>query len=821
MQPNTTAQVSGAGTWSLQGGALDVRTGARLQETEGGRVADGQLGATRTLTNPSQANPGGLGAVISASADLGAVTVTRRHTVQSLGGGQESVARTYQIEPSQNNSGLSATLILSYADAELGGLSESQLVVYKSTDGGQSWTERGADSRDVSANTVTLNGVASFSRWTLGPETTGANEPPVAVADTFQATEGQTLTVPVPGVLDNDSDPDGDTLSAALVAGVSNGSLTLDADGSFAYTPNTGFTGSDTFRYEASDGPTADTAAVTLSVGAGGACPLAWSLDVHGTDTVGDSSTVTLGQSAAATAGLDPACGEQELPPQPPSHVFDLRFTDTDLPGVTLGQGTRTDIRPNDTATGEPTPDAATSAPAVWRLSLQSNDDPVTLTWDAAALADSLPNTPVRLVDVATGGTVVDADMKAIGTVEVTNSTVMALEVRLDQTITRSVPLTDGWALVSIPLDPPDPAFGTLLPPCTSGFSFEPGAGYASIAPDDPVSPGVGFWANCSGGTVQVEGQAPDSSTIAVEQGWNAVGPFEQDVPVDAVTSTPSGLVATPFFRYDLTLGYRVADTLRSGRGYWVKASVDGVLDLSGSGTTGPAIAAKTVARSTPDAAETPGVQLLLTDAAGRTATLRLARGLSDAQLTRYALPPVPPTGTFDVRFATERSAASVPPEGDGAPTEARREVELQGLQYPVDVRLEGHGAGDQTLRVMGSGTDDRRLTPEDPTATLETDPNRLQVALQAVPTEFALEKSYPNPATQGATIPYAVPEASDVTIAVYDVLGRRVAHLVDEPKRAGRHQVRIRAGQLPSGTYFVRMRAGDFRETRRLTVVR
>ncbi|MCH8960685.1 MAG: cadherin-like domain-containing protein [Bacteroidetes bacterium] len=76
--------------------------------------------------------------------------------------------------------------------------------------------------------------------------------PPVADDDTFNAPT-DTLTVEAPGVLANDSDADGDSLIAVLVAGPSNGMLTLNRDGSFTYTPNAGFTGADSFTYLAEE----------------------------------------------------------------------------------------------------------------------------------------------------------------------------------------------------------------------------------------------------------------------------------------------------------------------------------------------------------------------------------------------------------------------------------------------------------------------------------------------------------------------------------------------------------------------------------------
>jgi hypothetical protein len=65
---------------------------------------------------------------------------------------------------------------------------------------------------------------------------------------------GATLGIVAPGVLGNDSDADGDALTAVLASGVASGSLALNGNGSFSYTPNAGFSGTDSFTYRAFDG---------------------------------------------------------------------------------------------------------------------------------------------------------------------------------------------------------------------------------------------------------------------------------------------------------------------------------------------------------------------------------------------------------------------------------------------------------------------------------------------------------------------------------------------------------------------------------------
>jgi VCBS repeat-containing protein len=95
------------------------------------------------------------------------------------------------------------------------------------------------------------------------------NDAPVAVDDTYTTTEGVQLNVNAPGVLLNDTDADGNTLTVniSLSTGVSNGTLNLFEDGSFTYTPDVDFTGIDSFTYVASDGEyDSDPATVTITV---------------------------------------------------------------------------------------------------------------------------------------------------------------------------------------------------------------------------------------------------------------------------------------------------------------------------------------------------------------------------------------------------------------------------------------------------------------------------------------------------------------------------------------------------------------------------
>jgi len=96
--------------------------------------------------------------------------------------------------------------------------------------------------------------------------TSAGNTAPRAINDSYTMKINTTLTVSAPGVLGNDTDANGDTLMAILSNNVTHGTLQLKANGSFVYTPNPGYTGTDTFRYRANDGSQSNTATVTITV---------------------------------------------------------------------------------------------------------------------------------------------------------------------------------------------------------------------------------------------------------------------------------------------------------------------------------------------------------------------------------------------------------------------------------------------------------------------------------------------------------------------------------------------------------------------------
>jgi hypothetical protein len=145
--------------------------------------------------------------------------------------------------------------------------------------------------------------------------------------------------------------------------------------------------------------------------------------------------------------------------------------------------------------------------------------------------------------------------------------------------------------------------------------------------------------------------------------------------------------------------------------------------------------------------------------------------------------------------------------------------MEVQGVDFPIEVRLEQES--ENRRFVLSTGDNEFTLSGEQTSVQISQSTGRFAVAAAPNPREFRLGAVYPNPIRGQATLEYALPKEAIVTIAVYDMLGRRVTRLVEEKRRTGVYQARVDATRLASGKYFVRMRAGPFQKTRPLTVVR
>jgi hypothetical protein len=376
-----------------------------------------------------------------------------------------------------------------------------------------------------------------------------------------------------------------------------------------------------------------------------------------------------------------------------------------------------------------------------------------------------------------------------------------------------------GWNLISLPVTPTsDGRKVTIYPKAISAaFGYNTFGYYIA----DTLKNRKGYWLKFPAAQhVPIDGLVRLNDTLPVVFGWNLIGSISKAVAIGAITRVPSNVVGNTFYSYSSTAGYRVADSIRSGQGYWVKANQSGSLILTGS-----EMAPKNATANPLDGLNT----LTVRDRTGMEEVLYFGRATDrDVDEDEYALPPLPPEQILDARFSSG-SMVRIFESGTEDAT-----INLRSASYPVTVSWHIVQAGFPACafvdpasgRQLGvtRGASDGMVTLNDPaqsTLRLTGSPGA------AVPKEFSLKQNYPNPFNPSTTIAFDLPVNAEVTLAIYNLLGQLVATLIDHQQMTGEsHTVTFTASSLPSGMYFYRLSAAGsdrqkFEQVKKLLLVK
>jgi hypothetical protein len=455
------------------------------------------------------------------------------------------------------------------------------------------------------------------------------------------------------------------------------------------------------------------------------------------------------------------------------------------------------------------------------------------------------------------------------------------LRVRVPQTTADGAFPADTYRMLSVPLETEQPLdavleaqYGRYIPDqwrllrwnASNGdyqeyqqISFEAGAKAAQA--------GSAFWLiTRSGDPLQVENaRSPDASaadTVQVAPGWTQIGtpfPFPvawSDVANSAQVQAPVAYRPTE----DGSDPWRYGQTvLRPWQGYFVYNPTGEAVDLVVPPVAADAAAPAAKRQTGPPLARQEGSEgyALRMTAALQRYGLRDARNVlglrPDArkQRDRYDVAEAPPVGDHvrlsvtgrDVRYARSYK----PLRGDGQHWDVRVTAQVQerfATKKTVQVTLDDRGTlpegyrryvldlDARTAKPVKNGRFTVELSQRQPARDLRIILGTQEyarahndgIALRAY--DYALRKSFPNPFRDATTIPYQLKKKQDVTITVYNVLGRRVRTLVSGERAAGPHQVQWKGrndqGQpVASGVYFYRIRAGDFKASQKTVLVR
>ncbi|HSP87210.1 MAG TPA: T9SS type A sorting domain-containing protein, partial [Ignavibacteriaceae bacterium] len=201
--------------------------------------------------------------------------------------------------------------------------------------------------------------------------------------------------------------------------------------------------------------------------------------------------------------------------------------------------------------------------------------------------------------------------------------------------------------------------------------------------------------------------------------------------------------------------------------------------------------------------------KIVIIDNAGRSKTLYATSG--DVNLDAYELPPLPPSGIFDVRYGSGRYAEDL--------DKNNQQIEMSGLVYPVTVRSENMG-----IRVKDEiGKEINKMLKSGEEVLINSSMiNKLLISVEIIPEEYSLAQNYPNPFNPNTTIEFSIPENSkEVSLIIYNTLGEKVAQLVNGNLDAGYYQFQWNANNFASGLYIYELRTEKFLSTKKMILLK
>jgi hypothetical protein len=356
-----------------------------------------------------------------------------------------------------------------------------------------------------------------------------------------------------------------------------------------------------------------------------------------------------------------------------------------------------------------------------------------------------------------------------------------------------------GWNLVGLPLEVEDASYSNLFPESINGTLYSFGEGYIL---DSTLVHGEGYWLRFNdGGSTTIDGTPINELTISLNEDWNLVSGLSEDISIYSVSDPDSIII--PGTLYGFNEGYVESDILVPGNGYWLRAFQAGDIILS-SGALSKVKPHNFSLKGKANSLNVNGMDLYF------------GVEMSARERLSYGLPPKPLSGAFDVRFSGDTRIAM-----DKAEIEVMNPYQTITISY--DVVLD---AGEHINWVLSSSRGEEYIlegtgeiiVPTEETFTLERK--------AIIPIAYTLHQNYPNPFNPVTSLRYDLPEQAQVTLTVYDLIGREVTQLVNTTQDAGYRSVQWNATDMhgkpvSAGVYLYQIRAGEFVQTRKMVLLK
>lgn len=402
--------------------------------------------------------------------------------------------------------------------------------------------------------------------------------------------------------------------------------------------------------------------------------------------------------------------------------------------------------------------------------------------------------------------------------------------------------LSSSWNMVSVPIIPDSYALLSLFPGATSkAFSFN--QKYVSA---DTLHNEYGYWLKFGSSSVlNLMGLPIVTDTFLVQAGWNLIGSISAPVDVDSIDESPSGNVSS--FYFDFTGGYRVADSLVPGMGYWVKvfnpgslilrtdasriySSIKSTPQMNAFKETNEALHSVVPASVNGSFLDTLNY-LEVADADFSSQRIYFGRtDIDSTTLLKYELPPKPPDDAFDARFVTDSFLEPLPQKFDSTDLI----VEVQTSHYPLTVSWHIIQGGMKYYIIESKASGVKRTQISGDANSIISDSTEHEFILgcvstivavheikNTIPTDINLEQNFPNPFNPSTVIRFDLPKAQFVDLSVYDMTGKKIRMLASRKYSSGSHDVSFDASSFSSGVYIVRLTTEGRTFSRKIVLVK
>jgi hypothetical protein len=283
------------------------------------------------------------------------------------------------------------------------------------------------------------------------------------------------------------------------------------------------------------------------------------------------------------------------------------------------------------------------------------------------------------------------------------------------------------------------------------------------------------------------------------------------NVPLASV-GDPGGIII-PGSLYGYTGGYFNATSINGTKAYWIKTNASGTITISCGNLFAKPENELIISSEMSDDFS----RILISDANENNQILYFNSKLkNNLTIENFSMPPLPPPGSFDARLIGDYRLS----ESDEAT------ILIQAAEFPISVEVNNlNFEEDYVIQEIADGIELKSHCIKDG-VTIKIDNEKVSILKikkqQAeLPTSFNLEQNYPNPFNPATTIKFSLPEAANVTLNIFNVLGQKVSELVNTNLEAGWYSYQWNANNNASGIYIYELRTDKFVSIKKMIFLR